>query len=132
MENPDDDEYALPESFPPLQAQDSFTRNRMGSVDHVLESSYISPALQLLLVLPTVAYAVTLALWGFYDLDPGYTRELGPLSFAALGIHVFVASESRALTAWEIFQFWIHAACESTGASQYAHENLGGEIAIDA
>ncbi|CAM9698943.1 unnamed protein product, partial [Choristocarpus tenellus] len=48
---------------------------------------------QVVLVSPALLYAFAVVLWLFDGKDIEYARELAPLSFAALCVHLFAAGE---------------------------------------
>jgi hypothetical protein len=92
----------------------------------VLESEHLSPALEVLLVGPALAYAFAVLTWLFSGTDIEYAREIGPVSFAALCLHLFAAAESPSLTVWEMLHYWFHAACEVLVANDFTLQLGGG------
>lgn len=49
--------------------------------------------LQIVLVAPAFLYAIAVVMWLFEDQDIEFARELAPVSFAALCVHLFAAGE---------------------------------------
>lgn len=50
---------------------------------------------QLVLVAPAFLYAIAVVMWLSQDQDIEFARELAPVSFAALCVHLFAAGEVR-------------------------------------
>ncbi len=49
------------------------------------------------------------ALWKFIWLDLEFPKELAPVSFACLSVHMLVTAETPQLTWFEVLHFWSHA-----------------------
>ena len=45
------------------------------------------------MVAPAFLYAIAVVMWLFEDQDIAFSRELAPVSFAALCVHLFAAGE---------------------------------------
>ena len=60
------------------------------------------PYLQIVLVAPAFLYAIAVVMWLFEDQDIEFARELAPVSFAALCVHLFAAGEVGAF----LFLYW--------------------------
>lgn len=109
-----------------LTSQTSFSRG-ISAWGTVLESEHISSAFEIILVVPALVYAFVVLMWIFAGTDIEYCRELGPVSFAALCLHLFAGAESPHLTVWEMMHYGFHALCEMIVAN-YATLQLGGGV----
>eukprot|EP00904_Undaria_pinnatifida_P014079 jgi/Undpi1/9801/HiC_scaffold_27.g12255.m1 len=98
------------------------TSRRISAVGTIFESPHITVGTQIVLVAPAFLYAIAVLMWLFEDQDIEFARELAPVSFAALCVHLFAAGEIPYLTFWEVVHYWFHAACEVLVANDYTRK----------
>ncbi|CAM9695876.1 unnamed protein product [Ascophyllum nodosum] len=102
------------------------TSRRINAVGAIFESPHINVGTQIVMVAPAFLYAIAVVMWLFEDQDIEFARELAPVSFAALCVHLFAAGEIPYLTFWEVVHYWFHAACEVLVANDYTRKIGGG------
>jgi hypothetical protein len=104
---------------------------RIGSMME-LPADPVSPRLQWVLLAPALVYTLIIVLWMALDIDIEYAREIGPISFAALCMHLFCRGEHTAPNRLEAAHYWLHAGCEVLAANDFTVTLGGGPSGVAA